>query len=412
MIRRLALPLMLLLFLSLICWGMYTYITLPHPGANDFAQRWHGARAFWVEGKDPYSREVALDAEIMLYGAPASTDPALDQYPGDFLYPFPMALVLAPLAPLSYALASAIWMTLTGAMCGLCFVLLSQVYGWRLSPLMLMLGFAWAVTFYPTARGIFLGQPGTIVVCLHIVSLWALYKNRDILAAILLAISIYKPQIGIFIIPFLLLWALRVKRFRFVIAFIVAAGAIVLACFILLPPWLGEWLYQASQYTGYTAIGSPVWVVNHIMFPFLGSPGEVVMTILLTLFMLWAWWRVIWRRELNLFNWTAALSLAVTHLVALRTASPHFVAYMPVLVFTFREIARSDHRTGTTRVLVAMFGLNIALWTLFLTTINGHFENPYNYIPLPWGSLVILWLTRHRWWNTRSPVKQEALARA
>ncbi|MBX3082633.1 MAG: DUF2029 domain-containing protein [Anaerolineae bacterium] len=410
MMRRLALPIMILLFLALVVWGMYTYVTLPHPGANDFAQRWHGSHAFWVEGKDPYSREVALDAELMLYGAPASTDPALDQYPGDFLYPFHYAVILAPLAPLSYALASAIWMTLTATMCGLCFVLMAQTYGWRLSPLMLTLGVAWAVSFYPSARGVILGQPGTFVVCLQIVALWALAKDRDVLAGVLLAVSTYKPQIGIFILPFLLLWGLRVGRRRFVIVFIVSFAALMLASFLLLPAWLGEWLQQTAQYTGYTRIGSPVWVIAHVYLPFLGTAGEIVITALLVLFMLWAWWRVIWRREHNLFDWTAALSLAVTHLVALRTATPHFVAYLPVLVFSFRELARSDRRTGTGRVLIAMLALNVALWVLFLTTVEGRFESPLCYLPIPWGSLILLWLMRNRWWNARPSVKLQGAA--
>ncbi|MFN8421021.1 MAG: hypothetical protein U0528_17530 [Anaerolineae bacterium] len=109
-----------------------------------------------MEGKNPYSDEVSLGAEMYLYGAPASSDPALDQYPGDFLYPFPMAILLAPIAILNeYALASAIWLVLTGTLVGLSFALLAQMYGWKLSPLMLVFGVAWAVTLYPMRAACF-----------------------------------------------------------------------------------------------------------------------------------------------------------------------------------------------------------------------------------------------------------------
>lgn len=397
----LALAVMIGVFLIICVWATYTYFTAPYPGANDFFQRWHGSRAFWVEGQNPYSREVALAAELALYGAPASTDPALDQYPGDFLYPFPMALVLAPLTPLSYALASAVWLVWTAAWCGLSFVLLAQLYGWRLSPLLLVAGVAWAVTFYPTARGVFLGQPGTFVVCLQMVALWALGKNRDVLAGVLLAISTYKPQIGLLIIPFLLLWGLRYGQRQFVIAFVVASAVIVGASFLLLPSWLGDWLAQVAQYTGYTRIGSPVWVIAHVYLPFLGTPGEVVLTVLALLFLAWTWWRVLWRREAALYEWTAALTLAITHLIALRTATPHFVAYIPVLVFTFCEVARADRRTGNLKVVGLMVALNVALWALFLSTVVRQFEHPANYLPLPLGSLALLWLMRRRWWAVR-----------
>ncbi|MFN8421022.1 MAG: glycosyltransferase family 87 protein [Anaerolineae bacterium] len=253
------------------------------------------------------------------------------------------------------------------------------------------------------ARGLFLGQPGTITVCLHLIALWAIWKKQDILAGVLLALSIYKPQIGFLIIPFLLLWALRVYRWRIVISFGVTAGALILLSFLFVPSWLGDWLQQAAQYTGYTRIGSPVWVVTHVYLPFLGDAGELLIGALLVLFMLWAWWRVIGRNEQALFAWTAALTLAVTHLIAVRTATPHFVAYLPVLVLTMRQIARTDRRTGSLRAAAVMVALSAALWVLFLTTLEGRFEHPANYLPLPFGSLILLSLLRRDWWRLPIP---------
>lgn len=409
-LQRLILGAILLVFLVVITIAVRTLVTKPHPGANDFAQRWYGASAFWKTGINPYDPKVSLGAELFLYGAPVGQAPELDQYPGDFLYPFHTALIMAPLTIFTYdydgySWASAIWMVVTATCIVVAFLTLADTYGWRLNPLLVTIGGLWAVTFYYAARGIFLGQPGVVVVCLHLITLWALAKDRDLVAGIVLAISTYKPQLGFLFYPFLLLWALRVRRWRFLSAFVATFGALMLISFVLEPTWLRDWLQQISQYTSYTEIGSPVWVINQRLLPF-GSAGEWIMNAALMVFMLVYWWRVIWLRQYALFDWTAALTLVITHLIALRTATPHYVAYYCVLVFCFRELARSNRRTGTWLALGAMLALLVISWAIFLTTRDRSFEHAINYVPLPLGALVVLWLMRQRWWSARPSIRE------
>src|SRR5258708_29718359 len=198
---------MLLVFIAFNAWALYTFVTSKYPGANDFYQRWRGARAFWVEGRDPYGQDVSRQVELDLYGHSYDPDPALDEYPGDFLYPFHMAVFLAPVAVLPFALASAIWFTLTASAIGLAFAVSINLFNWRPPLWLLLVGVGWAVTFYPSVRGGFLGQPGTLVVCLEILTLWASAKQHDTLAGVGLAASTIKPPLGVLIIPFLLMWS-------------------------------------------------------------------------------------------------------------------------------------------------------------------------------------------------------------
>jgi hypothetical protein len=167
----------------------------------------------------------------------------------------------------------------------------------------------------------------------------------------------------------------------------------------LQPSWFGDWLTQLRLYPDYTAIGSPVWVLTHVVLPFLGQPGEIAMTILLLALMLWAWWRTLWRQETAAFLWTVALTLTVTHLVALRTATPHFVVFTFVIVFYCREITRAARRRGPFVVAAILVGLVVGLWWLFLATVVNRFEHPILYVPLPVGCLIVLWFTRRLWWQ-------------
>ncbi|HVO41199.1 MAG TPA: glycosyltransferase family 87 protein [Aggregatilineales bacterium] len=409
MLRRLPFALLILAFLAAMVWAVYTFVTRDHPGANDFYQRWYCSRAFWVEGRDPYDPKVSLEVEMVLYGHPWSPDPALDEFPGDFLYPFPTAIVLAPLTPLSYAWASAIWIVVTWAFVAAAFVALVDLFRWRAPTWLLAFGVAWTAFFYPATRGMFLGQMGTVVACLELLTVWALVKGYDAPAGVLLAISTFKPQIGFLIIPFLLLWSLRFRRWRFVVSFGWAALVILGLSFALLPTWLTEWLAQTASYAGYTRTGSPVSIVTTDLLPFLGRPGELGINAALVILLLWAWVHALWKREAAWFVWTAALSLTVTHLIAIRTATPHFVVFLIVLVFCFREImrlrigsGRALATVGAIMVAATMIALGIGLWVLFLATLENRFESPLNYLPLPFGCLIILCLTRRRWWAERT----------
>ncbi len=388
------------LFMAALSAAFYTF-TSRFPGANDFYQRWRGTKAYWIEGRDPYSPEVSHQVELDLYGAPWNPDPALDQYPGDFLYPFSMAIILAPLTPLPYAVASAIWMALTTTLIGLCFVLIAQMYNWRIAPWLMALGIIWAITLHPSTRGIFLGQPGTVAVCLEIITLWALSKQADILAGAVLALSTFKPQLGLLLIPFLVLWALRFGRRRFLVSFGIALAVLYGASFLLLPSWLGEWAAQAARYTSYIRIASPVWVITEYYLPFLGPVVEGIINFVLLCLALWACWRVLWRKEITLFDWTVALSLTVTHLVLARTATPHFVIFLLVLVFYWRELARIP-RYGVWLVVGGMIVLNVGLWWLFSVTLVGRFESPVMNLPLPFGCLLLLLLFHRRWQHSRA----------
>jgi len=198
------------------------------------------------------------------------------------------------------------------------------------------------------------------------------------------------------IIPFLVLWSLRFARWRFLSSFVVTLAILFGASFLLLPTWLTEWLTQATQYSGYTRIGSPIWVITDYYFPFLGSPVEALLTLALLALVLWNWFRVLWQRDMRWFDWTAALSLTVTELVLVRTATPHYVVFIIVIVFYLRLLYRSG-RNGKGWVVATLVALTVAHWWLFLATLVGRFESPIVYLPLPFGVLFMLLLTRRRW---------------
>ncbi|MCZ7544114.1 MAG: DUF2029 domain-containing protein [Anaerolineae bacterium] len=261
---------LLIVLLAVNVYATYAIFTSQFPGANDFYSRWSGARSFWLEGLDPYGDEASLAIQIGIYGRPVVED----EDPGYFAYPLYTVFLIAPLAPLPYAWAEAIWIVILEAALIGAMLLLADLFGWR-PPLWLMAAsLVWTLLFYPATRGLFLGQPGLAVYFFEVLALWALARGRGALAGTALALSTIKPQMGFLVVPVLLLWGLWTRRWRFVAAFAGVWGALMALSFLALPSWFGSWLDQLGQYPSYTAIGSPLWVLTHLYLPFLGPTSE------------------------------------------------------------------------------------------------------------------------------------------
>lgn len=364
--------------------------TAPYPGLNDFMSRWEGARSYWLDGLNPYSEPANLNIQRRIYGRPALAD----EDPGYFAYPFYTTFLVWPLVYLPYDWASAVWLVLLAAALVGALVLQLDLAGWKPRPGWLALLILGSLVIYYPARGLLLGQPGLLVYLLQALALWALSRRLDWLAGAALAVSTFKPQMGFLIVPLLLLWGMSHRRWRFLGVFAGAFGGLVLASFALLPSWLGDWLAQIQLYPTYTALGSPVWIITRYYLG-LGDWAEALAAAALVGGMLWAWCRML--RHGESWLWTAALTLTVTHLVAPRTATPHYVVFTLPLIVVIRELVMRRGRWGSGWALVTLLALLVLPWVHFLATVEGEFEHPTVYLPPPLLTLLALWVTRRRW---------------
>jgi len=371
----------------------HNILTEPHPGHNDFMSRWEGVRSFWRDGLNPYSDEASLNIQQQIYGRAAQED----EDPGYFAYPFYVVLLLGPLAYTSYAWASAIWMVvLEVALIAALFLLLDMVK-WRPRPWLLGVLLLWALLNYYAARGLLLGQPGHLVYFFQVLTFWALANRHDRLAGAAMALSTIKPQMVFLIVPLLLVWAWRTRRVTVIASFGVVWGGLMAASFMFEPTWLGDWLDQLQQYPSYTAFGAPVWIVMQHYLGF-GDVGEWLVTAVLWSVLVWAWFGVLVRGRSERFDWAVMLALTITHLSAVRTATPHFVVFTIPLVFYFKLLGqRRAYRSWLVVILVLLV---VMPWAHFLLTVDGEFEHATVYLPLPIGMFILLIWTRAQWWRS------------
>ncbi len=365
------------------------------PGGNDFLARWNAASMWLKEGISPYAPQVGLRTQTYIYGRPANLAAGEDL--AHFAYPLPSMLFFAPFGLLPYVEARAVWMTLLEMGMALIGVLGVGLARWKAGLLMLILIPVFSVLWYHGIRAIIVGQFAVVEALLLIGALAALQRRRDAWAGVLAALSTCKPQMSFLLIPFILLWSLRARRWRVSLSFTATFVGLMAASFVLLPSWLIDWLRQLYAYPSYTALGSPVSIFVEAL-P--GDPAWLtwLLSSVLVLGLLWEW-RSAGGRGDAVFQWTAALTLTITNLVALRTATTHYVVLLPALCLLFAEWDRRWAKRGRAATLIAMLVLAIGLWILFFVTVEANLESAVMYFPVPVIALLGLWWIR--WWIYR-----------
>jgi hypothetical protein len=386
-------------------WAFREQFTSQVPGANDFFSRWAGARLYLTRGWDPYGEQTSLWIQNAIWGHPAGPD----EDPSLFAYPFYTVFLVAPYALLAdYSWAQAAWQVTLQGVALAALILTLAYHRWR--PRLLLLGalLFWMIGFYPTARSIILGQIGLLVFALTVWALWLVVRPdatapspvRDRLAGVLLALTTVKPQMQFLIIPFILLWALRQRRWQVVVGFGLALAALLALSFALLPDWVGEWLAQVRLYPSYTP-PAVLYILTREVLPLGAASGSVErgLDVILVLYLLVEWWGVLSARDAQeneaRLAWVVGLTLVVTHLVAPRTATTHFVVFVFPLVAVLRDLSRHKPWGGWAAFALVLI-LTAGMWWLFLATLEGAQEHNLVHVPLPLLVLLLLLLTRPR----------------
>jgi hypothetical protein len=383
-ISLLATGLVLVVVAGIEAYGVYSIFTSRMTGACDLYPRWMGARMMFLEGKNPYSPEVTHLTQRGLYNGRLARE-GEDQVA--FAYPMYSAYFAAPLVLLRYPQAQAVWLVV------LQFAVLASVivgmtmYNWRPPPWLLAATCVWAVMLYNSGKAILVGQYAVVTFLMVTLALSSLWSRRDFLAGVFLALSTVKPQMVFLVIPLILVWAVVKRRWSVPAGFSVALVALVGTGMLWVPTWVSDYVDGLLSYAGYTAYGSPVWLVCEYYLPFLGRPANIALSLALVAYLAWSWRRAsawTWPE----FCWGTSLALIVTQFVAPRTATTNYVVLMLPVLLIFRALS-TRFRRGNLYVLILQAISVFGFWALYAATLvterglNLPPENPLMYLPLP-----------------------------
>ncbi len=382
--------LIIVLTLSINFIACFQFVRMA-PGGNDSIPRWIGTQAWLFEGMNPYSDEVTLRAQQMIYGRPST--PLEDQQ--KFVYPFYVVWFYVPFVWMNYEWARAIYMMILEIAIILILVLNIRTFkisvpGWLLG-ITIILG----VLNYHSIRTIVLWQLAGISALLITLTLWGIVNKRDVFAGVCLAFASVKPQMTFLVIPILFLWGIRTRRWKISVSLSVTLLLLIVTSFLILPTWFTNMLYQIREYERYTTIGSPVNIITHILFPSLGDTAEILITLLLLGWLLFEWVKVK-NFENDEFYWAFSLTLLITNLIVTRTATTNYIMMFPALIYILQKIASSQLSQKNFWILVIELILFIGTWILFLVTVQGREEQWQMYLPFPILILIVLMIIKLR----------------
>jgi hypothetical protein len=367
------------------------------PGGNDFLARWMGARYWLLDGVNPYDEEVSLATQNVVYGRPA--DPEKGEDIAAFAYPLTSMLFFAPFGYMNYTLARAIWMTILELCLPVLTLVSIRIADWTPSRRTLGFFLLFSVIWYHGFRAVVLGQFAVIEALLMAGALLAIKRQSDSLAGVLLGLTISKPQMVVLLIPFVLIWAVSMRRWKIIGWTLGTIIGQVVLFLIVMPDWPMRWLQQVFAYPGYTSPGSPV----SVLFGYLSdSPSRITMIVsgILLVYLAWEWFRALAKPD-RWFQWTAALTIVITTLVSPRTATTNFLAMFPAFCIILWTIQGRWSARANLVVLLLLIVLLIVPWTVFILTVDGYLENPVMHPPLPILTFAgLLWV---RWWFVQAP---------
>jgi len=361
--QGLFLGLLILLLMAAESAAMHRVYATRVQGTADFFARWYGAKELVLHGRNPYDRAIEREAQKIMFGR--YTRPDEDQV--NFAYPLYVIYLFWPLTLVSYSWAQAVWMVVLQFALLANTALLFDLLRWRVRPWLWVVTLFWGLFFYPGTRAIMLGQFSIIVSLCVMLAVWGLAKGHDRLAGAVLPLATIKPQMVFLVMPFLLLWAWRQKRWAFLGAFAVSMALLLATSIAWVPDWPLRFVGNLSAYSGYVGFGSPLENMTARFAPAWATWLNPLITVLLAGLLLWLWGRTLTVRPGD-FLWVVIWTLLVGNLIALRSATANHVILYAAMFLLFKEIHRS--RWGSGGVVALQLAATVGLWVLFLTTID------------------------------------------
>jgi len=363
-----------------------------------------------LDGHNPYSADTSEATQSLMYGGRLALS---GEDPGWFLYPLFSILIFTPTALIpNYAIARAVWMTLLGgSLVAIAFASL-ELTRWRPSRVVLVGYLLYFLVGYYAVRSVYLGNPSILVTLFIILAFLLIQRKQDVAAGILLGLSTFKPQMVFLLWFFVLLWGVSRRRLSLVVSLIFIPIVLAVIASRIQPGWLTD---NLTLMTKYAVQFTPLNFGGFFKMWWDGT-GEVLgwlMTLILSILLVVEWWRAL-GKDLRWFLWTAGLTLAITNMIGIPTATSNYVVLIPVLTLVISILDQRAVGFGRYFVILVMLVVLGGVWWLYFETAKqgpGLQQDPIMFIPLP--ILVFIMLYWIKYWalnSVRLPVeKLEAL---
>ena len=201
---------------------------------SDFFQFWLGSR-FLLEGKDP-TNSLLWEAAHADFGTERIAAPV-------FLYPLPLAILLAPLSILPLKTAFIIWNFLSATLLLLSIVALLKSGNYAKTKHLLLPILLANILYRPTTTTFLGGQLSTLFLFFATLAAFLWHREQWFWGGAVLALLALKPSLGFPILTLSILWLIARKYFS-ALAGIASSGIFLLLISLLIDPnWVSKYLH-------------------------------------------------------------------------------------------------------------------------------------------------------------------------
>ncbi|MBW6472747.1 MAG: DUF2029 domain-containing protein [Anaerolineaceae bacterium] len=390
--------LLLLIIVGLFIFGNLQY-TAKNPGGNDFLVHWVGTQSFVKEGISPYSDDVALRIQNLVYGRPAQAG----EHELRVAYPFYSVFLFLPFSLIEdFTVARALWMTVLELLIIISTIMMIRMVNWKPNFLITFLIIVFSLFWYHGLRSIINGNAVVFILFLIILSIYAIIHKQDELAGICLALITIKPQVVFAFIIFLVFWSLANRRYKVIFWFLGSLIALIILGLFILPSWPMEFLGEVFRYPGYNPPGTPATALAEIL-PGIGRQLGIILSVLSILILLIEWVNGRYSRE-EKFIWVTSITLVMGQWLNIQTDPGNFLIMFPAIILIFRIIEDRWKNSGQWIILLFLGILFFIPWIIFARTIDFGYQplqNPIMFFPVP--LILIIGLFWVRWW-VKNPV--------
>lgn len=390
--------LLLLIIVGLFIFGNLLY-TAKNPGGNDFLVHWVGTQSFVKEGISPYSDNVALRIQNLVYGRPAQAG----EHELRVAYPFYSVFIFLPFSLIDdFTVARALWMTALEFLIIFSTIMMIRMVNWKPKFLITFLIIVFSLFWYHGLRSIINGNAVVLILFLIILSIYAIIHKQDELAGICLAFITIKPQVVFAFIIFLVFWSLSNRRYKVIFWFFGSLIALIVLGLFIMPTWPMEFIREVFRYPGYNPPGTPATALAEIL-PGIGRQLGIILSVVSALILLVEWFFGRYSRE-NKFIWISSLTLAMGQWLNVQTDPGNFLIMFPAIILILRIIEDRWRNSGQWIILLFLSVLFFIPWIIFIRTIDFGYQplqNPIMFFPVP--LMLIIGLFWVRWW-VKNPV--------
>jgi len=391
--RRL-IPLILLGLAAAVVAANLAYVRAA-PSRSDFVARWEGGHAWIREQLSPYDAVVSQRAQERVYGRPANLDRGED--PQHFLYPLPTLVIFAPLGLLTFGAAQAVWISLIELALFASVLLWAYAVQWKWSAWMAAATLAFSALWFPAFAAIVTAQAAAIEALLLAGALAATRSGREAAAGLLLAACLFKPQLGIGLVLYGIVWAISTRRGALLGWFVTGCVALVGASLIFQPRWPLDMARQVLDYARLPVSASALGQASEALG--IGTVGTVALSGACLLYLIWEW-RDSLRGGDRRFLWTVAMTQAVLLLVTPFGIAANLVTLVLPVIVVLEAWEVRQGREMTAAAVTMLLVLGGFSWAVSLRSLDTSLPSLWLTLGVPLLIIgALLWV---RWWTTRA----------